>query len=221
MSRPFAPALILLLLLVAACTRSPEPFLTGDAAADFSAVEGQLLGAEQTSMEYHIASEGAFAADIRGTMRIRQDGVAEIKGHGSFGGRPVDLTLVSDGSTMAFGNGPDVTEAPTPAQLHEAIIIGFTRMGLLHNLARLTASVPPDHGDGGVQEWVVTGPFTPDSSGMTFDITVSGQPAGSASLLVDDRGFPVRRTQTVAFPTGEMRVTETYAAVTLQASSSP
>ncbi len=220
MSRHYTPFLILLVLL-AGCTRAPEPFLTGDAAADFSAVEEQLLDATQTSMDYHITSEGAFVADIRGSMRVRPDGVAEIKGQGTFGGRPVDLTLTSDGTTMAFGNGPDVTEASTPAQLHEAIIIGLTRMGLLHNLARLTASAPPDHGDGGVQEWVVTGPFMPDSSGVSFDITVSGQPAGSASLLVDDRGYPVRRTQTVAFPTGEMHVTETYAAVTLQASSSP
>jgi hypothetical protein len=90
-------------------------------------------------------------------------------------------------------------------------------MGLLHNLARLTGSAPPDHMEGGVQDWVQVSEFAWDTEvggerdAVTFLLTVAGEPSGDVVLEVDrESGAPVVRRQVVRFPEGEMLVTETY-----------
>jgi len=45
-------------------------------------------------------------------------------------------------------------DEPVPPEVREALVIGLTRMGILHNLARLVAGVPPDRASGGVRDWV-------------------------------------------------------------------
>ena len=102
--------------------------------------------------------------------------------------------------------------------------MGFTRMGILHNLAMLSAGAPPDRADGGVEDWVTLhdlSAMVPEGPGdvavaVGFSITVGGAPAGTASLELDGGGLPVLRWQTVRFPDGEMRVLERYRSVRIQ-----
>ena len=109
-------------------------------------------------------------------------------------------------------------------------MIGLTRMGILHNLALMTAGQAPDHGEGGVREWVTVSDFkggkvTDDSREVwvrSFQITVAGAPSGSAALWIDAAtGDPLRRSQTVQFETGEMKVIEEYEAIKLDGELDP
>jgi hypothetical protein len=114
-------------------------------------------------------------------------------------------------------NGEDTFSDRAPAHVREAMLIGMARMGLLHNLARLVAAMPPDRAAGGVTDWVraedigwvspVEGSAGP---GVRFRILVAGQDADDAELWLDEAGFPLRRDQTVRFPQGDMRVREEF-----------
>ena len=189
-----------------------------DPASEFSDLERRLLAARSVRLDYHVTAEGAFEADIQGTLDIAVDGTS-LTGSGHFGGQPVDLMLRTEGDEYVYGNGADRTTAVTPPALTEALIVGLTRMGILHNLARLTAGAAPDHADGGVGDWVTVDGFElePESSALRFDLTVAGQPSGSASLEIGPEGGPVGRRQTVSFPSGEMRVVERYSGVAIGA----
>lgn len=47
----------------------------------------------------------AFTADINGRFSFGPSGHTAIDGDGSFGGRPVNLALASDGAEMVFATG--------------------------------------------------------------------------------------------------------------------
>lgn len=217
---------MLFLLVVAAMGCSAEesaPPISEpiDPAARFSALEARLLESGTVRFNFHVTAEGAVEADIRGALDISDSGGTWLKGEGHFGGQPVDLKLRTTGDSLNFGNGPHGLTTQKPSSLNEAILIGFTRMGILHNLARLTAPAPPDHAEGGVHQWVVASRFTndaADSGAVVFDLTVAEEPAGFASLRLDSTGSPVVRRQTVQFPTGEMHVVEQYSAFVIKPS---
>ncbi len=211
-----------LLGLVIGCgsPRPPEPAALGAAPdVQFRTLEDRLLGARVVRLAFQITSEGAFVADLRGELEVvAASGEIRLTATGDFGGQPADLGLRSDGQELEVGNGSNRKTMPAPAELKEALLIGLTRMGILHNLARLTAAAPPDHAEGGVREWVVVDSFavdTLDRAAIDFEITVAGKPSGSASLAIDSRGGPVARRQTVRFAEGEMRVVERYSAVAI------
>lgn len=211
-----------ILLILAGCGPGREPEVKpphADPAARFGALENRLLAARTVRFNFHVTAEGVVEADLRGGLDLASRGGIRLTASGHFAGRPADLQLVSDDGRYEFGDATGRKVAPTPAHLREALIVGVTRMGILHNLARLADAAPPDHADGGVRDWVVLGAFAGDSlapGSVSFDLSVSGEPAGSASLEIDPRGRPVARRQTVRFPSGEMRVVERYSAVTIE-----
>jgi hypothetical protein len=93
-------------------------------------------------------------------------------------------------------------------------------MGILHNLARLTAGAAPDRTDGTVRSWVeavepVWYDGTPEvgAHGVSFGIRVAGQTSGRATLCLDAEGGPLGPDQVVEFPGGEMRVRERYVSI--------
>jgi hypothetical protein len=214
------------LLLLQGCEPRPqaqeEP--TGrDPEAVFATLEDRLTGAQSVRMEFHITAEGAVDAEVSGSLRVMAGGATVLRASGEFAGQPVDLLLEAAEGSYEYGAAPDRTMAPTPPHLNEALFIGLTRMGLLHNLAMLTANAPPDGGDGGVREWVTVDSFSfaegeaerEGADVVTFNLAVAGAPAGSASLGIDPEGRPVIRRQVVRFPDGEMRVVERYHAVSI------
>ncbi|PIQ62694.1 MAG: hypothetical protein COV99_05315 [Bacteroidetes bacterium CG12_big_fil_rev_8_21_14_0_65_60_17] len=189
--------------------RAPAAAVSNPAAA-YEQMESTLLAAHEIRFSYHITSEGVFPANLRGDVRISSEGHAEMTGSGTFGRDSVRVMLLSDGTSMEFGRNRDTLELLTPTHLNDALIVGLTRMGLLHNLARLVAGAPPDRAEEGVRDWVQVGAFSADPAGVAFDITVAGEPAGAAKISLSADGLPTVRRQLVSFPEGQMRVTERY-----------
>lgn len=189
-----------------------------DPAAVFRALERRLLEAHRVRCEFHVTAEGGVEADLRGAMEVGPEGVVRLTAAGHFGGQPADVVLTAAGGEMAFGSAAAPGTVVTPPHLREALVLGWTRMGVLHNLARLTAGRPPDRGEGGVGEWAIVGEFAGggEAAALSFEIAVNGAPAGSAGLELDVEGVPVIRWQTVRFPAGEMRVVERYPVCTIE-----
>ncbi len=160
-------------------------------------------------------------SSLMGTLVLTLGNVMRLQAKGEFAQTPIDVSLESDGQRLVGGTTADAIEVDTPPALHEAMVIGLTRMGLLHNLAMLTGDAGPDHAEGGVQDWVQVSNFAPavglenaTDVRITFDLIVAGTPSGSATLFLDgETGLPVAREQTVQFDTGEMRVLERYTVV--------
>ncbi len=193
-----------------------------DAGEEFHELESMLLasaGAGGLRMAVDVSSEGAFESSLGGVVVLEQGNVGSIEVDGSFGG-PAELRLESDGSRLTGGSSAGEFDTATPGGLNEAIIVGMTRMGILHTLARLVGGEPPDHMEGGVREWVQAVDLemlreidTDGRAVMRFDfgLVVAGEQSGTATLWFDAVSrLPLRREQTVQFETGEMRVIERY-----------
>lgn len=184
----------------------------------FKTLEERLLHAQEVKLAFRVSAVGAVSADIHGILEMETGAGILLKGRGSFGGDSVDLELRADNYQVEFGNRSERKVADTPPKLREALLIGLTRMGILHNLARLTGNALPDHAEGGIREWVVVDSFTRDTQcedAISFALTVAGTHSGSATLQISPSGQPVERHQTVHFPSGEMRVVEQYSDVTI------
>lgn len=187
-------------------------------------LESRLLQAPSISMQFYITSLGVREANLTGRVSLSSDGHTSIEVAGVIGGAKVEARLTADSTSLLISNNGEITETATPESLREAIIVGLTRMGLMHNLARLARSESPDHADGGVRDWVtyelVTDETVPKAEIMGkplgFDITVLGEASGRAWLWLDrGTGLPVVRRQTVTFDDGEMVVVEHYNNFTL------
>jgi hypothetical protein len=197
-------------------TAAPAP-VPLEPAALVAAVEQRLLDSP-VRLRYRVTAEGAFSADIDGVVRMAVDST-RITGDGSFGGADVALRLDASDDSVRVGSPRGESASPTPGRLREAVAIGLVRMGVLHNLARLTAGALPDHAEGGVGEWVVLHGVERDSSaapepnrvGVRFEIHVSGTHTADAVLWIDASTLlPVRREQIVRFPGGSMTVVEHF-----------
>jgi len=192
----------------------------GPAAAELVALEARLLAAPSVRVRYDITAKGALTTHLKGELGLQGESRLKLDGAGPFGGSELNVSLVSDGKSLKGGTQPRPFDISTPPALREAVAIGFTRMGLLHNLARLTAGAPPDHAGGGVQDWVVLRGVKKGeiekigevrAVPLSFELVVSGVPSGVATLWLDeDSGLPVQRTQTVHFGSDEMEVLERY-----------
>lgn len=180
--------------------------------------------AASVHVPFEVEATGAVDAALTGDLFLGPEGAARLEASGTFAGRDVDVRMVSDGERLVWSGAPE--PVPAPDGLRDALVVGLTRMGVLHNIARLTAGAPPDRMEGGVRDWVVVSPDTaglapgPDltGEGLPLAITVDGVPSGAFRLVFDETGrLPRLRRQGVDFPTGRMEVTERYPTVALQA----
>lgn len=201
-----------------ASTRQEDP------AELFGALEASLRDASLVEIRCVVTSTGAVISSLEGTLRIEPGNVVTLRFAGSFAGTEVDLRLASDGERVTGEAGGVTFDQAAPPALVEALLVGFTRMGVLHNLAMLSAGQLPDHSTGGVRDWVQVSDFRLDADSrqpgrvVRFQITVDGAPAGGAGLVIDpETGEPLQRTQRVAFPGGEMLVLERYEATVVPA----
>ncbi len=220
----FSCVLLALVALLLACGEAPDSGPQAralDPRATFSALEERLVAAASVEIDYDITAEGAVEAELQGGLRIQAGGLTEVTATGRFEGQEVALLLRSDGDRYEYGNGPERGSGATPQHLNEALLIGLTRMGILHNLAMLVGNAPPDGADGGVRDWVVVEGLSLEEAAegqegsqvVSFSMIVGGTPAGSAALELGPGGSPIVRRQTVQFPSGEMRVVERYTRV--------
>lgn len=182
-------------------------------------LEDRLLRDTGVRIPFHIVAEGALAVDLQGTLVLAHGNRLRLDCQGTFGADPVDALLLSDGSRIVKTVNGGTEEGAVPSHLRDGVVLGLTRMGLLHNLARLVAGAFPDATDGSASAWVQAiepahggaDPDVPTAVAVGFGIRVAGEPAGEAMLWLDPvSDVPLLRRQVVRFPGGEMRVTERY-----------
>jgi hypothetical protein len=223
-------ALLTLVVLGAGCAaRPPWPPDAGDALA---AVEARMLAAPTARVDYRITADGAFAAEFVGTLGLGVRDRTLLIGNGAFGGVPQRLLLTAEDGTMRGLHADSlVFEHAQPDALREALLLGLSRMGLLHNLARLTAGQPPDHAEGGIAGWTEAhsatwGPTAAidgrAAKALRFTLRVAGTDTAEVTLWLDAAtGWPAGRDQTVAFPGGTMTVAERYSVWSLREAPFP
>jgi len=183
-------------------------------------LESRLLEVESLQIQFVVVSEGAVESQLRGAVALLGGGALSLSADGQFAGQPQALRLSADGQQLVVGEAPGAAPVAQPPGLVESVIVGFTRMGILHNLARLTGGATPDHMEAGVREWVTVdslswgAPETVEGRSarpLDFVIRVEGEAIGSARLFIDDESdLPLNRQQTVRFPDGDLIVTESY-----------
>ena len=223
-------ALLALVLLGAGCASHPP--WPPDADAALAAIEARMLAAPTARVDYRITADGAFAAEFDGTLGLGVRDRTLLIGNGSFGGVPQRLLLTAeDGAMRGLLVDSVAFETTTPPALREALLLGLTRMGLLHNLARLTAGRPPDPAEAGVAGWIEAhsatwGPTEAiagrQAKALTFTLRIAGTNAADVTLWLDaETGWPAGRDQTVAFPGGTMTVTERYGVWSLREAPFP
>ncbi|HEX9794889.1 MAG TPA: hypothetical protein VGC54_12985 [Planctomycetota bacterium] len=210
--------LVLLAPLLVACGNEPKSSGVDGVVVglpeSFEAFEAMLLDAQTLQLNFEIRSDEAVQAAFRGTLALAAGNYLRLDAAGSFEGAPMQLGLVSDGTMLRIRANGRTTDVPVPPELNKAVVLGLTRMGLLHNLAVLAGGAPPDHAAGGVGDWVriEEGGVERRDASATFAlrIFVAGEDVAAASLTLGDFGLPVHREQTVTFPGGQMQAREDY-----------
>ena len=191
-----------------------------DASTFFKELESKLLAAKTVRFNATAISEGAFAFSFNTEIVLAQGNRARLNAEGSMMKQARSPQLTSDGHQMVFGLAETNRKETTPGALNEGLLIGLTRMGIMHNLAMLSGGKAPDGTDGKAKEWVTLTDIRlkkgvsldgKQTNQVTFGITVGGVPSATAVLWLSlDHGLPLRREQTVAFDGGSMTVIETY-----------
>lgn len=192
-----------------------------DPQALMAQLEARLLAARRVTIDAVIEARGAVAVQLAGRTELRDRNRASLAYAGAFGGQAAELVLQSDGRYVRLRNGGDEGWERTARELNRALVLGWTRMGQLHNLARLAGVQGPDHARGGVDPWVTLDAFRPvtyalagEHAGLMsfgFDVVVEGDVRARARLWLDpDTGVPRARHVTVRFADGEMQVVERY-----------
>jgi hypothetical protein len=211
-------------LCVAGCSQGDKPpgeieYRGPDVEMAFLDAETRLMRSPSTQIDFTVTAEGAISASIEGVLYLENRHRGRLQATGTFAGEPVDLRLISDGARMVGGAVGQTFDIDAPPRLRESFVIGLARMGILHNLARLSSGQPPDHADGTVKEWLGLSNFVsrqaPNAQASvlwpaTFDLAVGGVQSAVATVWIDRSGLPKRREQTVQFEDGEMRVVEEY-----------
>lgn len=216
--RAALPLLVGLLLAGCASSQPLDSPATEDAADALAALETHLL-TTPGAVTYHITSGGVFESDLTGMLEMTGDYVG-LTAEGDFGGiaTQLQLTVLDDEVEMVVGG--EKTRVTRPPALREVVVLGMTRMGLFHNLARLTVATLPDHAEGGVDGWIEThsatwGPTAEvegvEARALRFALRVAGTEATEATLWLDTAtGLPVRRDETTDYPGGTMTLVERY-----------
>lgn len=208
---------------VATPTAQPAPTQTDDAGLAttagrdaFDRLEQRLLAARSLEMTAHVTAVGQVRAALDGTLLIEGDRVL-LGFDGTFAGEPVELSLAADAALMRGSNGRLSFEHERPGALEDGLLLGFTRMGLLHNLAVLASGNPPHGTFGDARDWVKVHDVREVDDHLAFEIEVGGKRTADARLYLDSAtGLPTRREQTVRFAAGTMTVVETYSAFTVR-----
>lgn len=189
------------------------------AEATWATVESRILDQAALQLTFEVEAVGPVPARLSGALQMN-NGTTTLSASGQLQGKDVELGLRTAGPTLLLGPGTGAISLNAGPELREAILLGATRMGFLHNLYRLSVQQPPDHHEGGVREYLMVEriafgeAMTRDGRAvraMTFALKVGGEEAGTGTLTVDVlTGLPVERTMTVNFPGGAQQVTERF-----------
>jgi hypothetical protein len=218
--------LTLTALLCGACAAGPRPVpekLTPE--ERLALTEEVMLTAKNVSGTFEVESTGENPSKLAGTLRLYEGNALHLQAEGRFRSDSVQLLVDSRdpaGTNRATtkGSAANSHRDPPSMKLREAVVLGVSRMGLLHNLAQLSLDQPVDHAEGGFAEYVkIIAPKDGHSDNVhgescrrvDYGIAVGGRTVGDASLCISDlTGLPLHRKQTVHFPAGDMIVSETF-----------
>lgn len=189
-------ALFLALLALAALSCRSTAGLTGEQV--LKRVESRLMAEKRIDVAFEASATGAIQAKAAGQLKIDGSDVV-IDGSGAMKGVDTAVRFTTN-------------DANRPADIRHAVIIGWTRVGLLHNLVRLLGDQNIEHDSGGIEEWVTISDISWNAQErkLIFDIDIEGRQIAVAHLWLTRDGLPLRRTQTNHFPGGEMLVEEHY-----------
>lgn len=196
------PGLVMLACASGQAERSPQEI--------FERMEQRLMLEDR--IEFTVESTGAFEASFEGSIDQRGGEIA-LRAMGTWAGSPAAVSAETNGDSLVVTSPTERHDLDREPDVARSVIIGLSRMGVLHNLARLVTGRGPDHADGSVEEWVQARDLRWGRShdSIEFDIFVNGRRAAVASVRIDPAtGLPVERRQTVEFETGSMTVVETY-----------
>jgi hypothetical protein len=221
----------LVLVLLAACAppppAAPSPPPPPAPSNPLEALEQRLTSARTFRLHARLASGGRIESHFDGALVAGPERRIRLTMQGALGGKDVDVMFQCDGARMGGGaRGQPFDDMPAAPALREGIAVAFVRMGLLHNIARLSSGLPPDYLDGKAREHLQVVGLTQrpgqDVRGaqtleLSWSLTVDGKEhAGDETLWLDQRtGLPVRRRVVVHFPEGDMEDGEEYDAVSV------
>ena len=198
---------------VAACATEPErakvSAISDPGKVFVDELEQRLLRAESARIDAVMLASGAVNAQLSARLVLGKGQRARLDVEGTFESQPVKTWFVCDGTTMQVRG---AAGAPCAAEVRDALVLGFVRMGLLHNVAVLVGGGIPDHAAGNVHNWVRAerARSLEPATDVAFDVVVKHDVMGEAVLSLDNQARPVKRTQTVHFEEGTMNVVETY-----------
>jgi hypothetical protein len=174
------------------------------------ALEDRLQQAPRVEFDFDVRASGAFTAELHGRLSLDVAGTLRMEAQGSFGAERAQLVWeAAEGRCRGLRDGNLLFDVETP-HLREAVLLGLTRMGILHNLARCFAAAAPDHADTGIGDWLAIQNETAGADSLHFDLDVAGRRAATVGLRLSQDGLPLRRWQRVDFPGGSMEVREDY-----------
>jgi hypothetical protein len=224
------PRLLPLLACVAsvsACASSPAPVPHAPVApaavvpaTALEALEQRLTTAHSFRFHARLATSGRIESRFEGTVVAGAERRMRFALQGAFGGRDVDALFTCDGTRMRGGHRGQPFDMDAAPGLREGIAVGFVRMGLTHDVARLAAGKTPDYVDGSASGHLeivgashaagepVRGAATEQ---WTWLLYVDHQKTADETLWLDARsGLPLKRRVVVHFPEGDMDVGEEY-----------
>lgn len=183
-------------------------------------LEQRLLAAHRVEIEARIEARGALTANLAGRGEWREGNVTTVAFAGKLGGAPSDVALSADGHALQMQHNAHTRRSRVAAETNRALLVGFARMGLMHNVARLTGLQEPDRAGGGVADWARLDSFRPTTfaqagpleglMSLGFDLVID-EVASPVQLWLDPvTQLPKRRQLTVRFGDGEMTVVEDY-----------
>jgi hypothetical protein len=172
-------------------------------------LEQRLLRAKSARIDAVMLASGAVNAQLSARLVLGEGQRARLDVEGTFESKPVKTWFMCDGTTMQVRG---AASAPCAAEVRDALVLGFVRMGLLHNVAVLVGGGAPDHAAGNVHNWVRAerARSLEPATDVAFDVVVKHDVMGEAVLSLDNQARPIKRTQTVNFEEGTMNVVETY-----------
>jgi hypothetical protein len=199
---------------------APTRDLAPELPPPLASLEQRLLSAHSFHIRARLASGGRIESHFEGTLVAGEGQRMHLALEGSFGGRDASAQLVCDGSKMRGGSREQPFTFDAPPALREGVVVGFVRMGLLHNVAGLANGKPPDHVDGKARLWldVVGADHGPGETvrgaateRWTWALYADHKRAADETLWLDAQtGLPLRRRVTVHFAEGDMDVGEEY-----------
>jgi hypothetical protein len=197
-----------------------------------AAMEANLIKMKNRKVKFRTEATGLLRGTFEGEIVFKKDNVLEYRTAGIFGTKDNKLFLSSDGAKLRGGSESKPFEMDCPSGLRSGILIGMSRMGLMHNIARLVGNQPPERTDGTVYQWLEVvdpsfakdhAPGTPQAAAelkqhdkklmvVFYKLTVDGHKnSGDVELWIDTKtNLPTYRSITVHFPQGNMFVTEKY-----------